>query len=288
VALLTHILSDTSARAPAFGLDNALHLPFPVAAKTGTSKGYSDNWTLGFTHERTVAVWAGNFDGSPMEGVSGITGAGPIFRRVMLAAMSRISPAPLFDESRLDRARICPLSGKLAGPACPSSMDEVFSRGTGPSELCSMHRVLPVERRTGRIASRCEGPDIVARTLQDVGPSFYGWAQSEGMAAGPWHAPACAPAAPGERDRLVLEMPADGDEYLLAMDVPRQNQTIPVRVIAPRGVSSVIVETEDGTRFELAPPFWGRIPAVRGVHQVSIRRPDAAESEAAAKYLVRG
>ena len=83
VALVTHILSDNAARARAFGLDNSLRLAFPAAAKTGTSKGYSDNWTVGFTWERAVAVWAGNFDGTPMIQVSGITGAAPIFKRVM-------------------------------------------------------------------------------------------------------------------------------------------------------------------------------------------------------------
>jgi penicillin-binding protein 1C len=43
VALLTDVMSDEVARAPAFGLDNALRLPFPVAAKTGTSRAYVDN-----------------------------------------------------------------------------------------------------------------------------------------------------------------------------------------------------------------------------------------------------
>src|SRR5207237_1027889 len=83
-------------------LDNALRLPFATAAKTGTSKGYSDNWTIGFTRERTVAVWAGNFDGTPMIQVSGITGAGPIFKRVITRAMAGIEPSPLFSREGLD------------------------------------------------------------------------------------------------------------------------------------------------------------------------------------------
>jgi penicillin-binding protein 1C len=288
VALLTHILSDTSARAPAFGFDNALRLPFPVAAKTGTSKGYSDNWTIGFTRERTVAVWAGNFDGTPMQGVSGITGAAPIFRRVMMAAMKGSVPAPLVDTSRLVHARICPLSGKLAGPACPSAMEEVFAKGTGPTETCPMHRALPVERRTGRIAAHCEGADVEARSMIDVGPSFYGWASTEGIAGGPWAAPDCAPQAPDERDQLVLAMPGDGDEYLLTDDVPPQNQTIPVRVIAPRGVGRVVVETEDGNRIELVPPFWSRVPARPGHHVLKVRRLGRNDFEATARYEVRG
>jgi hypothetical protein len=39
-ALVTHVLADNAARARTFGLDSALRLAFPVAVKTGTSKGY--------------------------------------------------------------------------------------------------------------------------------------------------------------------------------------------------------------------------------------------------------
>lgn len=287
-ALVTHILADAPARAPAFGLDNALRLPFPVAAKTGTSKGYSDNWTLGFTRERTVAVWAGNFDGSPMEGVSGITGAAPIFRRTMLTAMRGFAPVALVADAALARATICPLSGARVGPACPSRMEEVFVPGTEPRGECPMHRALPVDRRTGDIASRCAGPGIDTRVRTDVGPAYYGWARAEGVAAGPWPAPACAPMPADEADRLVLASPADGDEYLLTDDVPPENQTIPVRVIAPRGVIRVIVETAAGDRLELAPPFWGRVRAVRGDGAVSVRRAGRPAPEAVARYRVRG
>src|SRR6185369_14274175 len=138
VALLTDLLSDEGARAPAFGLDNALRLPFPVAAKTGTSRAYVDNWTVGFTRERTVAVWVGNFDGRPMQRVSGITGAGPLFSRVMRRAMAGVRPAPLVDRARFERVRICPLSGHRAGEACPGSYEEVFLPGTAPAEPCAM------------------------------------------------------------------------------------------------------------------------------------------------------
>jgi penicillin-binding protein 1C len=93
-AVLGDVLADRNARLASFGERSALELPFDVAAKTGTSKGFRDNWTVGYTREVTVAVWVGNFDGSPMEGVSGITGAAPIFRAVMDAAMRGRQPAP--------------------------------------------------------------------------------------------------------------------------------------------------------------------------------------------------
>jgi len=83
--LITDILADNSARSAAFGIHSNLRLPFPCAVKTGTSSDFRDNWCLGFTGEFTVGVWVGNFDNSPMAGISGVSGAGPIFHRTMLA-----------------------------------------------------------------------------------------------------------------------------------------------------------------------------------------------------------
>lgn len=91
--LVTDMLADNRARSASFGLDSSLHFDTPVAAKTGTSKGYRDNWVVGYTTRVTLGVWAGNFDGSPMRGVSGITGAGPIFRAIMNAALARYPDA---------------------------------------------------------------------------------------------------------------------------------------------------------------------------------------------------
>jgi len=81
--LLADILSDNSARIPSFGVDSPLRFPFPVACKTGTSTDYRDNWAMAFTPEFTVGVWVGNFDGSPMRGVSGVTGAAPLMHAIV-------------------------------------------------------------------------------------------------------------------------------------------------------------------------------------------------------------
>jgi penicillin-binding protein 1C len=84
--LISDILSDSQARAPSFQPGGPLDLPFRCAVKTGTSSDFHDNWCLGYTPEFTVGVWAGNFEQEPMKGISGITGAAPIFNR----AMSRV------------------------------------------------------------------------------------------------------------------------------------------------------------------------------------------------------
>jgi 1A family penicillin-binding protein len=91
--LLTSILSDNAARAPAFGANSPLTLPGrPVAAKTGTTNDFRDNLTLGYTPELAVGVWVGNFDNAPMHNVTGITGAAPIWNEFMRRALEGQPP----------------------------------------------------------------------------------------------------------------------------------------------------------------------------------------------------
>lgn len=91
--LIADILADNQARAAAFGPHSSLLLPFPCAVKTGTSSDFRDNWCLGFTRDFTVGVWVGNFDNTPMAGISGVDGAGPIFQRTMMALHRRHPPS---------------------------------------------------------------------------------------------------------------------------------------------------------------------------------------------------
>ena len=113
--LITDILADPVARAPAFGRRGPLELPFPCAVKTGTSSDFRDNWCVGYTTDYTVAVWAGNFDHSPMKGVSGVDGAGPIFQRAMRWLHREEKPTARERPAGLVRVRMDPRSGKLSG-----------------------------------------------------------------------------------------------------------------------------------------------------------------------------
>ncbi|TSC86379.1 MAG: 1A family penicillin-binding protein [Microgenomates group bacterium Gr01-1014_7] len=84
--LVTSILTDNSARTPAFGSNSLLKISgHSVAVKTGTSDNKRDNWTFGYSPEFVVGVWVGNNDNSPMNPAltSGITGAAPIWNKIM-------------------------------------------------------------------------------------------------------------------------------------------------------------------------------------------------------------
>ena len=84
--IINDILSDNFARTWAFGSRSFLEVPgYRVAVKTGTTNDKKDNWTIGYNPEFLVAVWVGNNDNTPMNPylTSGITGAAPIWNRVM-------------------------------------------------------------------------------------------------------------------------------------------------------------------------------------------------------------
>lgn len=283
-ALVTDILSDNSARARAFGLDNALRLNFPVAAKTGTSKGYSDNWAVGFTHERTVAVWAGNFDGTPMVQVSGITGAGPIFKRVLSKSMEGLSTRPLVDARGLVSAAVCPLSGELAGSHCPAVMDEKFIAGTAPTKRCPMHDGVS-DGLPRELASKCDELSRRQGRVVDLGPDFYEWARAQGLADEPWLSAACH--TRGDDTKTAIVFPAPGDEFLVLSDLPLEDQALPVKLRADPSYGKLEVRVDGQMALVLGAPYAGRVPARAGAHRLSVHRLGEEAPLAEVKYLVR-
>jgi penicillin-binding protein 1C len=124
--LITDMLSDNHARATAFGVDSVLNLPFPAAVKTGTSSNFRDTWTVGFTTDYTVATWVGNFDGDPMRQVSGVTGAAPLWHRIMLHLHEHHQPANFPVPEGLVQLPICVISGLKPTPDCTSVVQEYF------------------------------------------------------------------------------------------------------------------------------------------------------------------
>jgi penicillin-binding protein 1C len=126
--IVTDILADRAARGLTFGLENVLATPFWSAVKTGTSKDLRDNWCLGFTDRYTVGVWVGNFDGSPMQNVSGVTGAAPVWLEIMRYLHAHV-PA------RAPRAPATVVQSEVSfAPTLENARHEYFLRGTEVTE----------------------------------------------------------------------------------------------------------------------------------------------------------
>ena len=134
--LIVDMLSDDHARAGEFGVESVLNLPFPAAVKTGTSSDYRDTWTVGFTTDYTVATWVGNFNGDRAIEVSGITGAAPLWQRIMLHLHETKEPSQFPTLEPLVKQPICAISGERPTPACPTIVQEYFY----PEDLAEYER----------------------------------------------------------------------------------------------------------------------------------------------------
>lgn len=280
-AVLTDILSDDVARASSFGRGGVLEMPFPAAVKTGTSKGFRDNWAIGYTKEITVAVWAGNFDATPMTGSTGVTGAGPLFRDVLMAAMRNRTPLPLTDRHGLVETSICALSGQLPGPHCPHRARELFRAEHVPTATCTMHVLAPVEVATGALA-RPNCPGTILSLFEEYPARYRAWAHAAGRPLAPqFSSTRCPPALPlasTYQSTPVMRFPYAGSQFRIDPAGPAVQEIVLAASAAPsmRAVRFVL----DGVRlasvrapFELA---WQLRP---GRHTVWVETEEGASSE---------
>jgi penicillin-binding protein 1C len=160
--LITSILSDNKARQPMFGANSVLNLPFPAAAKTGTTNDFRDNWTVGYTPDLTVGVWVGNADYTPMNGVSGLTGAAPIWADFMTYAEQVLTGGKVTPFSRpagiVERV-VCAETGVEPSEWCPTQRSEVFAADQlPPSKDSDLWKKVDVDTWTGLASSQeCSG-----------------------------------------------------------------------------------------------------------------------------------
>jgi 1A family penicillin-binding protein len=151
--IISNMLSDNSARSDAFGPNSQLNIAGrQIAVKTGTTNDKRDNWTIGGNPQRAVGVWVGNNDNSPMLNVaSGVSGASPIWRRIILVSLSGLDPVNFTQPEGVVSAEVDKMSGRIAHDNFPSR-SEFFAKGTEPIGD-EIHVNLKVCKSDGRLAT---------------------------------------------------------------------------------------------------------------------------------------
>src|SRR4029079_9672869 len=101
-----------------------------VSVKTGTTDNKRDNWTNGYTNNYVVVSWVGSHDNSPMSQdlASGITGAAPIWNRIMTNLLTQ------HHETRPQQP------DNVVKKSCYGK-DELFLGGTENSTDCNAYRL---------------------------------------------------------------------------------------------------------------------------------------------------
>jgi penicillin-binding protein 1C len=233
--LVTDILADPVARIPAFGEHSVLSLPFDAAVKTGTTTDWRDNWTVGYSSERIVGVWVGNADNTPMLDVSGIDGAGPIWRDLMLAAHHQ-EPPPFDIPEGIVEVTICTPSGMLPTLHCPRTGAERFIVGTQPTEPDNQFRPVTSDPGSSAQGERRE------RVYWHLPAEYRQWMVGQGIALPPADGGAgqgkseerraieqtFGSAVDGENDTLAL------DDALLILSSPVSNSAFQIHPGVPK------------------------------------------------------
>jgi penicillin-binding protein 1C len=170
----------------------------------------------------TVGVWVGNFSRDPLRGSSGVTGAGPIFHAVMLAAVQHArGHLPAAEDASLvstpgdlRHVTICALSGMRANAWCPTRMTEWLPIDASPLP-CSWHHqsdeglltIWPMQyepwaKEHGMIRERAPVPSVVRTSMTSVAPT------------------SC---------RFEIRNPPPGAIYLIDPTLRRDFQTLPLQ-----------------------------------------------------------
>ncbi|MBW7882162.1 MAG: transglycosylase domain-containing protein, partial [Caldilineaceae bacterium] len=185
--LMQDIMSDDVARAPAFGANTALTLPDrKIAAKTGTTNGFKDNWTMGFTPQLTVGVWVGNTDNESMQNVTGLSGAAPIWNAVMRKYHESEPPQWYDMPPGIVQRVVCMPSGLLPTDQCQEQRAEIFVAGTEPTILDNIWQEFEIDRETGLLAGPQTPPDRIESRVYEILPrEAADWVRENGIAQPP-------------------------------------------------------------------------------------------------------
>lgn len=304
--IISDILSDNTARIPEFGLSSPLSFPYPVAAKTGTTRNNRDNWVVGYSPDIVVGVWVGNADNSPMRGTSGVTGAGPIFRDTMERVMQDLPKRNFKRPANIVEREICTLSGKLPTEHCPETMVEVFREGNEPTEFGDVYQMVSIDTRNGLRASQSCDPTFV---VEEVFPEFplelRQWAREAGYVEAPTeYSSLClendSQSGPGpgpgpdlkkesdpnpdpirynEQQKIVLEIthPLTGDSFRLDPTIPDESEKVVLTARASDAIQSVRWYSDDEFLVEAnAPLFRALWTPEPGWHSIRVEGGDVS------------
>ena len=267
--LITDILSDNLARAPSFGEGSALRLSRPAAAKTGTTTDWRDNWTVGYTPGLVTGVWAGNADNEPMKGVSGVTGAAPIWHDVMETLLKGQPVREFVEPPGMVRVEVCADSGlppyrpaavggqPLAvgreqpdGPrraGCPRTVTELFIEGTEPTRTDDWHWWYDLDARNGLLAGPGCPSEFVARKRYTRYPAeAHDWVRWQNIPQPPdVYSPLCPGAQMTDRRSQIAAEPTPYSllptPYFLLLTSPDQGSHYRMSPEIPASAQQILV-----------------------------------------------
>ncbi|CAM2006012.1 penicillin-binding protein 1C [Acanthopleuribacter pedis] len=199
-----------------------------VAWKTGTSFGFRDAWSIGYTPRYTVAVWVGNADGEGRPGLTGVSTAAPIMFE-LFHLLPRENTWFAKPHDAMVSIAVCNTSGYRAATVCPTTTRRDVARGGLRVPSCRYHHRIHLDP-TGRYRadSACFSPSDLKQETRFVLPPveafYYQQEHSDYRPLPPLH-PDCAEAGTGGAN--------------MALVYPRKQTRIqiPIRLDGTRGTA---------------------------------------------------
>ncbi len=188
--LMTHTLSDETARWPSLGHPNPLEIGRPTAAKLSRSLSGDSHWSLGYTPQLVVGTWLG-FENTDLilteeqnlvlqEAVAGLWHA-------VIQYASRSMPATVWEApTGINFIDVCDPSGLLPTASCPNVVREVFLPGNEPIQEDRLYRLVQIDAQTGRLATVFTPLDRIEERVYMIPPAeAQEWAVEQGLAIPP-------------------------------------------------------------------------------------------------------
>ncbi len=211
-----------------------------IAWKTGTSYGRRDAWSIGYTPDYTVGVWAGNFDGTGVPELVGAETAAPILFQIFRELESGLDRRWFTQPDGVERRQVCAVSGMALSEYCSQAATELFIPGKSPSKRCDMHRPILVDKETGyRLCSRCRSGRNAESRIVEIWPAeIASWLAQNGHPVDsiPEHNPDCSKILSGEAP--VISSPQEA-EYKIRQGVDPMYQQILLNAHVPNHVNKI-------------------------------------------------
>ncbi|MDD2694652.1 MAG: penicillin-binding protein 1C [Anaerolineales bacterium] len=281
--VISDVLSDDQARMLGFGRNSVLRLDRPAAVKTGTTTNFHDNWTIGYTPDLVVGVWAGNSDYRPMRDVSGVSGAAPIWHQFMRTALAGQPETWVTHPPGINVLQVCTPSGGLPSPDCPYLRQEWFIAGSEPTEPDRLYHQVVIDTLNGRLASADTPPERrQVRLALDLPAQARAWAQKNGqlLLNDLLQGSADSQDSTASETGIAILTPTNGAIYRHSKEYASQSQQIHITTAAAGNLTQVTFWV-DGQVWQVdnVPPFDAWWPLQPGSHRiwVTASRPDGAQ-----------
>lgn len=179
--LITHILSDETARWPSLGHPNSLEIGRPAAAKIGQLGSKTEVWTVGYTPTLVAGVWLG-IQPPHNEAQMPPTGASGLWHAIMQYATRNVPSQDWEIPRGISTINVCDPSGLLPTEECPVVVSEVFQSGNEATHTDNLYQTFQINRETGNLATIFTPPALIEEGVYMlVPPEAEEWARETGI-----------------------------------------------------------------------------------------------------------